>query len=203
MTTGELIFREEDHSYWVAGKRVVNVTRVLADLTDFSRIDPETLERARQEGLAAHRMVELDCAAELDVDALPDWLLPRFAAWRRFLKETGFKVIDSERRLYHPKYGYAGTSDLLGWMDDRLTLIDIKRSLYAGRVIGLQLAGYALLREQSKERVRRRYALLLNENGNYRMEEFNDPNDATVFMSALILYKWKSAQRSAFICPDF
>jgi hypothetical protein len=58
-----LTFDEASHTYFWAGRRVPNVTRVIAHLTDYSKIDPDRLRIAQDEGKAVHKMVELDCRA--------------------------------------------------------------------------------------------------------------------------------------------
>lgn len=177
-----IAFDEAAHEYRVQGAVVPHVTGILKDLTDYRHVDPEALERARQEGVAIHKMVELDVHDQLDIDSLPEWLHPRYSAWRKFLADTGFVCEWSERRVYHPVYRYAGTLDLKGPMRQRRALIDLKRSFYGGRVIGLQLAAYANAADCPDAS---RYALQLRDNGEYRLEPFEDKNDFNVFLACL------------------
>lgn len=196
-----LTFDEASHTYRYRGVVVPNVTRVLAPLLDLSHVDPEKLEHARQEGVAMHRMVELYCKGELHVPSLPDWLVPRLAAFKAFVAETGFVILASEQKLYHPTFAYAGTFDLFGRMPvkqgrvyrDATSCVDLKRSFFAGRVTGLQTAAYALLWEaQGNPRAERRLALKLHADGSYATDLFEDPADRSVFLAALTLHKWKT-----------
>lgn len=190
-----LVFDEKAHKYSVDGKELPSVTQVLKPLTDYSVIGAEALEIARQKGIAIHKTIELYCAGDLDEDSLPDWLKPILSAWRLFVANTGFNVEGSEVRLHHPVFGYAGTFDLIGTTPkNKRWLIDIKRSLYAGRVIGLQLAGYKRTWEHHNkgQRIDNRFALILQESGQYRLTEFNDAKDDSVFLAALTMHKWRT-----------
>lgn len=196
-----LTFDPERHEYRWQGALVPNVTRILAPLVDLSMIPPDVLENARQEGIAMHKMVELDAAGDLDVDGLPDWLRPRHAAWRKFLADTGFEVIASEQQVYHPVYRYAGTLDLIGRVPSgEVWLPDLKRSFAAGAVIGLQTSAYeAAWRAVDKALKKlRRFGLRLLESGDYRLERFEQPDDFQTFLALLTVYRWREAnQRKA------
>lgn len=181
-----LTFDESAHRYYWNGKPVPGVTSVLTQLVDYSRIPPETLERARQEGAAIHKMVEL--YEKDDLESIPDWLLPRMHAYRKFKADSGFVVWKSEAQVYHSSYKYAGTFDLSGKLYGKNALVDIKRSFAAGAVIGCQLAAYA---EADSMVIGARFALQLNDDGNYKLEEFKDKSDFQTFLAALHLYKWR------------
>lgn len=192
-----LTFNEERHEYQWNGKIAPSVTQVLAPLYDFRFVNPEALEVARQEGMAIHKTVELYCQNDLDEDDLPDWLVPRLGAFKKFVADTQFQVFGSEQQVYHPAYHFAGTFDLSGELLARRkrvkALIDIKRSFTAGPVIGLQLSAYvvAQMGSLSLDTTVHRYALQLRADGTYRLEAFEDPTDFTVFLACLSMHKWK------------
>lgn len=196
-----LTFDEAKHEYRWRGVLVPNVTRIIAPMTDYSLIQPDVLERARQEGTAIHKMVELDCKSDLDVENLPDWLRPRYEAWCCFKHETGFECISFEQRMYHDALGYAGTADLFCLLNKLPTLkgvnnIDIKRSLYGGPAIGLQTAAYSELWNRASKanralHVKHRSALILNANGTYRLKPYDDPEDRIAFFACLQQWRWR------------
>lgn len=197
-----LTFDPAAHQYFWLDKPVVNVTRALSLLVDYSKIPADVLENAKQEGKAIHKTVELHCADDLDEDTLPDWLRPRLDAFKRFQTDTQFKVLASERRVYHPDYGYAGTADLFGAMvvpegrrsREVIACVDLKRSFAAGRVIGLQVAAYSeAWAHETNKRVARRFALRLRADGTYRCEPFDAKDDFALFLAALSLYKFKES----------
>ena len=193
-----LTFDPVAHHYFWQGVRVPNVTSVLADLVDLSVVPPAALEIARQKGIAVHRMVELDAKGDLDEASLPDWMAPVMVQWRNFVAESGFRVIDSEKKLYHPSYRYAGTMDLYGELVHaaHFAYIDVKRSFMGGNVVGLQIAAYqaADVTEHKDRRTAKRYGLRLKEGEPYRMQEYTDANDFNVFTACLVRHLWKGKQ---------
>ncbi len=200
-----LTFSAEGHQYFWNGRPVVNVTRVLSLITDYSSIAEHVLNHARDEGIAIHKLVELYCHGDLDEDSLPDWLKPRLAAFKKFVADTGFEIAESEQRVYHERHGYAGQLDFHGTIRQRHgrkdvqlpAIVDVKRSFYAGRAIGLQLAAYAAaLDSKGRSRVGvawRRYALQLRDNGEYRLKQFADPSDLANFLALLTTYRLKES----------
>src|SRR3990167_2909437 len=149
-----LTFEPRAHRYFWNGKQVPNVTTVLAPLTDYSKIHYAVLDRARQEGEHMHRMVELFIHDDLDEGALPAWLKPRLAAYQKFLTDTGFSCEASEHLVYHIAHEYAGRLDLIGTMNGDISVIDIKRSLFAGPAIALQLAAYQEAENDARKRAK-------------------------------------------------
>lgn len=188
-----LLFDEAAHTYTWNGVVVPSVTQVLKPLTNYGMIPADKLEIAWQKGNAVHKMVELHAKGDLDEATLPEWMRPVFEKWLRFCDDTGFKIIESERQVYHPAYGYAGTLDLIGMIGegDEFPLIDVKRSFFAGPVIGMQTAAYAeaYIAETGDKRIKTRYALKLNEAGPYRLEPFADKKDFNDFITCLAFHK--------------
>ncbi|MBY0436901.1 MAG: hypothetical protein K2W80_01830 [Burkholderiales bacterium] len=184
-----LTFDEPTHVYRWNGVVVPSVTQIIRPIApSYNFVTPEQLEHARQEGVAIHRMVELEANHDLDEDALPEWLRPYFTAWRKFVDETGFAIEQSEKRDYNPALRYAGTLDLRGrnrkgtpW------LIDLKRSFLAGRAIGVQLAAYAAFDKTCSPH---RFGLRLMNNGEYRLREFSDSSDWSTFVACLTLHRF-------------
>lgn len=191
-----LSFDAATHTYRFNGAVVPNVTKILAPMVDLSMVPADALENARQEGVAIHRMVELDCKGDLDVASLPEWMKPRHAAWCKFKEDSGVEVWAAEEKIYHPM-GYAGTPDIIGCLPkfkrQAPAVIDVKRSLFAGPAIGLQTAAYreAWNRKHKDMKAENRYALQLRENGTYRLEPYDDPDDWTAFLALLTTYRWR------------
>ena len=186
-----LVFNEEKHEYSVSGVRYPSVTQILAPLVDYSQVPRAVLERARKLGQAVHRMTELFDLDDLDMDDLADELRPYLTAWNKFRAETGFVPETIEKRLYHPALRFAGTPDRSGLINRRRAVIDIKKMLYLGPVIGLQLAAYQELFEKNGTHVEDRYALGLRADGTYRLQPYTDKSDWPVFLSLLTTRNWK------------
>ena len=199
-----LRFEPSSHRYFWNDALVPNVTSILAPLVDYSRMPWAMLERARLEGTAIHKMIELYVADDLDEDSLPEWLRPRLKAFRDFEIDTGFNVEWSELHVYHVAHKYAGTLDLVGPManDNALAVIDIKRSLFAGPAIGLQLAAYLEAENDRRKREKlpkatKRYALQLQSTGRYKLEPYEDQTDFAVFLALLTLKRWRETHESS------
>lgn len=187
----ELRFDEAKHEYLVRGVRYPSVTQILSPLVDYSQVPRAVLERARKLGQAVHRMTELYDLDDLDMDDLADELRPYLTAWIKFRAETGFVPETIEKRLYHPALRFAGTPDRSGLINRRRAVIDIKKMLYLGPVIGLQLAAYKELFEKNGTHVEDRYALGLRADGTYRLQPYTDKSDWPVFLSLLTTRNWK------------
>lgn len=183
----DIQFDAESHIYHVNGERTPNVTTILKPLTDFGTIPADKLEIARQKGVAVHAMVEYAIKDELDEGSIPDWMLPIYERWLKFVRESGFEPICSERRVFHPLYKYVGTLDIFCTLFGEEAFIDVKRSFFAGAVIGYQLAAYqeAHAAQEGTGKRAKRYALKLNEAGPYRLEPFTDKLDFTHFLTCL------------------
>lgn len=197
-----LRFEPDGHRYYWNGVRVPSVTSILAPLTDYSRMPRAVMDRARQEGEHIHKMIELYLANNLDEKTLPDWLRPRLVAFRKFQVQTGFRCEASERAVYHVAHQYAGRLDLVGELGGQLAVIDIKRSLFAGAVIGLQLAAYQEAendgrKRASQEKTKLRYALQLRDDATYRLEPYTEHTDFAVFLAFLTAHKWRQQHESA------
>lgn len=197
-----LTFDAAKHRYYWDGEVVPNVTTVLSSVVNYSAVPLAVLEKARLEGTAIHKMIEYYVNEDLDIEYLPDWLRPRLAAFQKFMAETQFEASGTERRIYHPAHKYAGTLDLDGLLNNEIAIIDIKRSLFAGAAIGLQLAAYMeaenVRRKQEKlPKAKKRYALQLKANGDYRLEPYDDPNDFAVFLALLTVRRWKEKNESS------
>lgn len=194
-----LTFEPGPHIYRWNGEIVPSVTQVISDLTDYGKINSDTLEIARQKGVAVHKMVELWALGQLGPrESQPEWMQPCYDEFLKFAHDTGLKVLASERQIYHQVYRYAGTMDLRCTMKHKkgIGIVDVKRSFLAGDAIGLQLAGYAEAEnaDKSQERIEWRAAIRIHENNRYRLKEYDDRNDWSTFLACLVRHKWIKAR---------
>lgn len=194
----DLLFNEASHEYRKGGVVVPHVTGIIGFLTDYSMVNPEQLEIARQKGVAVHKMVEADAKNELA--DLPDWMIPVYDYWLKVKREAGLEIIASERKVYHPTYRYAGTLDLRVIAHNLKLkghgIIDVKRSFMAGNAIGLQTAAYANADDASgnyakTDRIQWRAALRLREDMQPRFQYYDDKNDFSNFLACLTVKRLK------------
>lgn len=119
-----LKFDAEKHEYRYDGAIVPNVTEALKDL-GFIDADHYT-EYGRQRGTLVHTLCQYHDEGDLDPQSVDPKLAGYLKSWTEFLRITGAKVKEVERRGYHPLYRYAGTMDrILDWLG-RLWVVDLK-----------------------------------------------------------------------------
>jgi hypothetical protein len=105
-------FDEATHIYKYKGNILPSVTGILK-AEGFINMDWYT-DWAREKGQFVHQAVEYDIVGELDEETLDDEIRPYLSAFRKFMKESGFKVERSEVPQLSTTYHYAGKSDLYG-----------------------------------------------------------------------------------------
>lgn len=149
-------------TYWAARcatEYIYNKVHGLADLYKKNSIKLETLdpilEEARKEfknvkdeaadiGNQVHEIIEKWCKSNIGKVPeysleLPEGIDPRVVngvnLFLQWAKEVEFEPLHSELFVYHPKYEYAGTTDIIAkgrfdkrWKKKRTYLIDIKTS---------------------------------------------------------------------------
>lgn len=195
-----LAYDDDLHEYRYDGHVVPSVTQVLSRLSaeEYRGVSPDVLEQAALLGKAVHRMIELDLRDALDVQSLSEGLHIYYKAWRNFLSTSGFEASLSEERVYSDRYAYAGTLDLFGRLNGRLSLIDAKRTTSVPRTAGPQTAAYEnALRECRPELTGAapidRYALHLRADGTWRLVPFTHRADLRAFLACLTLLSWSKA----------
>lgn len=74
-----------------------------------------------------------------------------FYSFYEWMSNTGFEYLDSELGVWSEK-GYAGTADLLGTIDDRLYLIDLKTSKHIYPDYLMQVSAYRYAYEERADK---------------------------------------------------
>lgn len=201
MTAAVLTFEEETHTYRAGGRKIPSVTTVLYHMLykeELECIPRDALEAARDFGVHVHLACDLFNAGQLDEESLSPALVPYLEGYKKFLAESGAKVIASEKRLFNPTYGYAGTVDIECDWRNKIWSIDLK-SGYVPWTVGLQTAAYA---EASDTRPKRRGCLRLLPN-DYKFIECKDPADFQRFNAALVTFKFKNSHKELSNVSDF
>lgn len=194
----ELLFEPDTHTYSINGVLVPGVTSLLQPLQRAYRFVPEdVMERARQIGTAVHLACELDDKGTLDEEALDPIIKPYLDAWRSFCKASGAVWYEIEQKVYHVGHRYAGTLDRFGMVHGEPTYVDIKTTAVLSPATGVQLAGYKLAASNAasiSDRARRkRMAVQLKSNGEFRCKVYSSPSDTPTFLSLLTLHNWQQA----------
>jgi hypothetical protein len=93
-------------------------------------------------GTAVHEAVERYILKQPAV-TWPADIAPYMASFERFLEEWRPRFESTETSVYSRTHGYAGTLDMLVWIDGELILLDVKTGKRAYPEAGLQLNAYA------------------------------------------------------------
>lgn len=138
-------FDEEAHRYIVNGEEWLSVTTVLqrVGLIDFSGIPRGILEAAQRRGTRVHLAAHYLTEGTLDWDSVVLEERGYVEAAAAFLKAAEFEVLAQERRIAHPTYRYAGTTDIIGWWRGLPAVGDYKTGDPDDVAADLQLAAYA------------------------------------------------------------
>jgi hypothetical protein len=189
-----LSFDAERHVYRYRGEVVPSVTQALAALYDFGRVPLDVLEHKRLIGECVHAAIDMDVRGiSIDPRSIDESWAGYYEGWRRFMAQKRPEVLACEARVYHPTYRYAGTLDLRLRMDGALWWFDAKSTADVSPVVGLQTAAYqhAHCAERDEPIAGQRGALQLTPDGGYRIVEFTDPNDFSLFLAALNLHRFR------------
>ena len=179
-----LQFDPVQHTYRLDGEVLPSVTTILAILNRFEYVDPTVLEAARQRGTLVHAILA-GCG-----QPIPDSATPYVEAGRQFLLDSGLKVVNRELRLASSHLGYAGTCDLVGVLNGKLSLLDWKCTTSVPRSVGPQTWAYAqLYREVQGDPIARRFCVVLAPY-QYRLHALRDPRDAVIFQSCLNVWRF-------------
>lgn len=193
MTLGiaELLeFDTVEHAYSIDGVTLPSVTRIMASQFPLN-VPKERLEFARQMGKAIHSATELYDRHKLDWPSLDPKIVPYVEAWVKFRRDTNCEILAIEERLHHLHLHYAGTLDRIVLMLGAICVLDLKRPVLGPRV-GVQLAAYQRAYNIGRAHpASKRFGLQLKNDGNYRLREYKDEGDWTVFMACLSIYNWK------------
>ena len=125
----------------------------------------------------------------------------------KWAKKSQLKIIKSEQKLYHDKWGYAGTLDLEGIVEGKRTVIDLKTGNRLYPEAFLQAAAYLKAREQETGKkypggvIIVRLSKKVEEAGKVIIEPFEVEKDEEVelhfkaFLNCLSLYRWQAIMR--------
>lgn len=100
----------------------------------------KTSKKALDTGTAVHSAIEIKLKTGRDPVELPDEAMEAYIAFLEWLDEHKLEPVAVETTVYGE--GYAGTADLVAYLDGQLTLIDFKTSKGIYDEYGLQTAAY-------------------------------------------------------------
>lgn len=181
-----LTFDEPTHVYRYAGALIPSVTTVIkggGSGVDYSSIPRHILERAAEIGTEVHKVAEdhvrLGSPLKSEDTSAEEYVV----GLRQFFDSGVVDVIEAEQKLACPKYWFAGTVDIVGMVNGKLSVLDYKTTskLHTDTVELQVRGGYAHMVEQYYgEDVEGYYAVWLKKKGKTRFElvPLNDNDNA-------------------------
>jgi hypothetical protein len=162
----------------------------------YSGVPPEVMAEAADRGTRVHDQVSNYIRfglIETDEDTEP-----YFSAYQQFEADYHPIWVASECRTYHKTLMYAGTLDLIGFIEpdngDGMDVVDIKCTSQFHRVmLSTQVSGYAEALKSHGVKVRKHYGLQLLRDGKYRFEQVQD--GYKTFLHCLALHNAMAAER--------
>lgn len=188
----DLVFNQEDHSYYYKGEKVMNVTTLLSrvGLGIKEGFKNEAIIKASERGTKVHEIIKLDL--QDGIEYKDQELIGYYKAFKRFINDYNIEVIYSEKKLCKELYGVmvAGTCDFKCKLNGIKYFIDWKTSQSIEKHHAYQIEMYYLLDDDNDKDVRRA-VVQLKENGKYILMETKDivPKCDTQIESIMDAYK--------------
>lgn len=191
----QIDFNPDTHTYRLKsdGKLIPGVSKILKSC---GLIPSEIYKKHGQyfavKGEVIHQTCALWLENDLDEDTLDESVKPYLGAFIFFLKTTRFKPASWEELVYNENLNYAGRYDIIGELNGKEVIIDIKTG-HIPKTTGLQLALYDMATRAHKTPItyRHRFALQLKEDQKFKLVEYQDINDYIVAESLVDVYHWK------------
>lgn len=173
-------FYEDTHTYLYEFEQIPSVTQILSATghgADYDGIPSNVLKKAADIGTETHKVIEEFHKYNIPIASDNERVAEYLIGYKNFLKYTDFELFVSESRLCDPEYWYAGTCDLVGWLNSEACVIDVKTtSKIHTKTVSLQLGGYQNLVEVEYDiEINKKYALQLTRSGlGFKLEDFSD-----------------------------
>jgi hypothetical protein len=164
-----LTFNEQDHSYWMDGRRLPGVTETITRIAPYAfQVDEWYLQR----GAAVHAAVALALRDELDPESVDERIHGRVQSVLSFLRDARLTTVLLETPLASSRYRFAGTLDYLGEDEGGgRILADWKGSLCPQ--VEPQMGAYALLLEETPHKSPdKAVAVETHDDGSYKCRWF-------------------------------
>lgn len=193
MSRQGLKFLEGPHEYWVGDRQIPSVTQIIragGESKDYSDIPEFILRRAGEIGTEVHKTIENyhEGIGELfsDDSSADDYL----EGYRKFISQGVFEPLLAEERMYCDCHWFAGTVDLIGFVNNTPSVIDIKTTNTTDlKSWNLQTAAYKHLAIETFEiELENRYVIHLKKSGRFSLIKCDYPGAWERFESLIKEY---------------
>ena len=182
--------------------QIPSVTAILAAVglgPNYNGVSPAVLERKRLLGSALHWAVHYDALSVLDETSVHPDIQPSLALWRAWLAESGFRVLQTELEIIHPRWLFLGHPDAICLMPKGgHAILDLKLVASVDKsAVALQLAGYRILVQDVLKLPVSTCAALQIDGGRYRYLDLTTQAiaESQTFLAALIVFKARQRRR--------
>ena len=198
MPKSDIQLNEATHIYTLDKVVIPSVSQVLkiAGLKDISKFcAPEDLIR----GTYVHKAISLYETGNLDESTVDPLIKPYFDAYLKFRKETDYKPMASEQKVYSTRYRYAGRLDSERMFKEKFMIVDYTTGSEFHPADAIQVEAYKEARNETiqdrKLKAKDRLIVRLDKEGSYYLppEKFYGKNDFNVFLACLTIYNCKKA----------
>lgn len=171
----------------------------LKDLNVDDLLAKSALEPNRVKNAAAHHGTDIHRRIAGYVDSQHFDHYPILAAFRTWQDEAQFVTVAAEKLVFSREHGYAGTVDLIGTLNGRLAVLDIKTGRGVYPEYKLQLAAYAIARGEMTGHIPE-VCMNLHVRSDFTVAEANVFTAAELFplfqtfLAAKRLFEWLSIQ---------
>ena len=172
-------FDPERHIYTLDGFKLPSVTQIMEpmSLMLYASVPDNTLNTAADRGTRVHEQVSN--IVLYGIEETDDDTEPYVAAFLDFQQHYHPTWLASEYRAYHKVMRYAGTIDLIGYIEpddgNGVDVVDLKcTAQFHSVMLATQIAAYAEALKSHGVPVRSRYGLQLLNTGKYRFEKVED-----------------------------
>jgi len=193
-------FEEERHIYTLGGFKLPSVTQIMEpmSLILYATVPDNTLNTAADRGTRVHEQVSNYVL--YGIEETDDDTEPYVHAFLDFQRDFNPTWLASEYRCYHKTMRYAGTIDLIGYIDpdddSGVDVVDLKcTAAFHSVMLATQIGAYAEALKSHGVPVRNRYGLQLLNTGKYRFERVDD--GYKTFLHSMAIYNAMAAERRA------
>lgn len=191
-----MTFDEDAHIYRVDGLEIPSVSAIMEPLSKakYRGISAKTLERAAEKGTSVHNGIEN--FIKFGIEDVPEEHQGYFNAFLDWWKQYNPIVVASEVRVYNAALGYAGTADLIAFIEDELAVVDFKSTYTVSEMTcGVQLEAYARALQSMGVAVEAKRILHLQKEGRFKYIPFkkNDLERWRVFTALKTVHDYIKA----------
>jgi len=155
----------------------------------------DTLDKAADRGSTIHSIVESWKQTKEYIETIPTPYKGYADAFYSWLKDNKVEILENEKTVVSKKNGFAGTADIIGKVNGKLYVIDIKTNKNGAiyETYHLQVSAYIEALRENGVAVEGGYVLVLSPEGKYTYGQITECFD--VFLKLRDVWVWKNQEK--------